>query len=327
MIKPKLPPGESSRLQTLHSLNVLDTEAEERFDRLTRLARKLFDVPVSLVSLVDADRQWFKSATGLDAKETPRDISFCGHAILYDEILVIPDATADVRFADNPLVEDEPCIRFYAGSPLKVFGSLLGTLCIIDYKPKTFSDDELVLLRDLTVMVETELEAMHLATQDQLTDILNRRGFLLLGQKSLDIYSRQGSTSTLVFFDLNEFKTINDDYGHTEGDQALIAFAELMKESFRDADVYGRLGGDEFVALLNDANDYDASKVLERFRASIEQYNQESDRGYSLSYSQGTVDIDPAQEKPLEKWLAEVDQVMYEEKKKQGNGKNWDKQA
>jgi len=118
MQQPAIPDNETQRLAALHALDVLDTPPEERFDRITRIAARLMDVPICLVTLVDANRQWFKSCIGLDASETPRDISFCGHAILAPEALVIPDAAADPRFADNPLVAGEPRIRFYAGEPL-----------------------------------------------------------------------------------------------------------------------------------------------------------------------------------------------------------------
>ena len=112
MIAAPLPDDENARLSTLRVLRVLDTDPEERFDRLTRMARRLFQVPIALVSLVDADRQWFKSAQGLDVPETPRDVSFCGHAILSDDILLIPDTHADPRFVDNPLVTGAPHVRF-----------------------------------------------------------------------------------------------------------------------------------------------------------------------------------------------------------------------
>lgn len=159
MIKPTIPANEDERLNALRALNVLDTQPEERFDRLTRLLQHILQVPIALVSLVDSDRQWFKSHQGLDARETPRDISFCGHAILGSEIMVVPDATADVRFADNPLVLGDPDIRFYAGAPLTLSSGLrVGTLCAIDRQPRALSEDQLSALRDLAACVTDELE-------------------------------------------------------------------------------------------------------------------------------------------------------------------------
>lgn len=116
MKSPETPRDEETRLKRLRSLGILDTAPEERFDRLTRLAKRMFGVPIALVSLVDENRQWFKSCVGLEASETPRDVSFCGHAILCNEIFIIADATLDERFADNPLVLNEPKIRFYSES-------------------------------------------------------------------------------------------------------------------------------------------------------------------------------------------------------------------
>ena len=122
MQTPATPDNEHLRLDALRRITILDTSAEERFDRITRMARNMFDVPISLVSLVDKDRQWFKSCCGLPVLETPRDISFCGHAILGDGLFVVEDATRDLRFADNPLVTGDPHIRFYAGAPLSAPG-------------------------------------------------------------------------------------------------------------------------------------------------------------------------------------------------------------
>lgn len=163
MQSPRFPPDEPHRLKALQDLELLDTPPEDRFDRVTRIAQHLFQVPIVLVSLVDADRQWFKSRQGLDAPETPRDISFCGHAILGEEVFVVPDATADARFQDNPLVCGAPDIRFYAGAPLHApSGARVGTLCLIDRVPRTLSPMQASALRDLADCVEGELERTQL---------------------------------------------------------------------------------------------------------------------------------------------------------------------
>ena len=151
---------EDRRLRALRDLEILDTESEPRFDQYTNLASDLLDVPIALVSLVDADRQWFKSHVGLDASETPRDMSFCAHAILGDDVFQIPDALEDDRFADNPLVTGDPRIRFYAGVPLELSdGSPVGTLCVIDYRPRLLDDEQMEALRVLGDQVVDELEA------------------------------------------------------------------------------------------------------------------------------------------------------------------------
>jgi len=159
MKEPDIPPNETERQAALCALELLDTAPEERFDRITRIAQRHFGVQIALVSLVDAGRQWFKSRQGLDAAETPRDISFCGHAILADDIFHIPNALKDPRFADNPLVTGGPEIRFYAGAPLHApGGERVGTLCVIDSQPRELNAEDLAMLRDLGDSVEAELE-------------------------------------------------------------------------------------------------------------------------------------------------------------------------
>jgi CheY-like chemotaxis protein len=157
-IRAQMPVNEDARLAALKKLEILDTDPEERFDRIARIASESFDVPIALVSLVDHDRQWFKSCVGLSAKETPRDMAFCAHAILENRLLIVPDAFLDPRFADNPLVSGEPHVRFYAGCPLKLpDGNLIGTLCLIDSRPRQLDNRKINLLKDLGKLVEIEL--------------------------------------------------------------------------------------------------------------------------------------------------------------------------
>lgn len=175
MQRPAIPDNETARLQALYACSVLDTAPEERFDRITRLAHTVFGVDIALVSLVDAQRQWFKSRQGLDATETPRDISFCGHAILGDDVFEIDDALADPRFVDNPLVTGAPFIRFYAGMPLQsADGFRVGTLCIIDSKPRSLTERDRDMLRDLAHCVEQELHRLDLIVQGQKLQRANR---------------------------------------------------------------------------------------------------------------------------------------------------------
>jgi phosphoribosyl 1,2-cyclic phosphodiesterase/CheY-like chemotaxis protein len=155
-----LPEDEETRVRALQDLGILDTPAEARFDRYTQEASSLLDMPVALVSLIDSDRQWFKSAHGLDLDETPRDLSFCAHAILDNDIFQVPDALDDRRFAHNPAVSDGPRVRFYAGAPLALSdGSTVGTLCVVDYRPRLLTEPQLDELRRLATLVAQELEA------------------------------------------------------------------------------------------------------------------------------------------------------------------------
>ncbi len=157
-VRASIDEGEVERLAALRALNLLDTAPEERFDRFTRIAAALFDTPVSLVTLVDENRQWFKSCVGTDQCETSREVSFCAHALKNADIMIVPDALADPRFADNPMVTGGPRVRFYAGAPLRVSGGLcVGTLCVLDTRPRILSDQEIGLLRDMAALVEKEL--------------------------------------------------------------------------------------------------------------------------------------------------------------------------
>lgn len=159
MQAPETPSNEALRIETLRQFLILDTPPEERFDNLTRAAAAFFRVEIAVVSLVDVNRQWFKSICGLDVAETPRDISFCGHAILQDQVMMIEDALLDERFVDNPLVTGEPKIRFYAGAPLKAKNGVnVGTLCLIDRHPKTLSSADIEMLQDMARVVVGELE-------------------------------------------------------------------------------------------------------------------------------------------------------------------------
>jgi diguanylate cyclase (GGDEF)-like protein len=317
--KPDSTQDEQARLETLRSLSILDTPPEERFDRLTRMAKRLFGVPIALVSLVDENRQWFKSCFGLSVSETSRDISFCGHAILGNDLFIIPDAIEDERFADNPLVLNDPFIRFYAGCPLSApNGRKLGTLCIIDRQPRSFGKEDLEALKDLASMVERELSAVQLATLDELTNISNRRGFMMLAQHSLHLCAREKISASMVFMDLDKFKPINDMFGHAEGDQALTVFAKQMKAACRDADIYARLGGDEFAMLLINTSKERAENIVARLRQSVEKYNQEAKRGYDITFSHGIVEFNPEKPRTIEAMLADGDSLMYVLKKSKG---------
>ncbi|NRQ43332.1 PAS domain-containing protein [Rheinheimera sp. YQF-2] len=166
MQAPATPDNEIERLQSLIASGLLNEQPDAGFDRFTRLAQALFGCKISLLSLVDEKRQWFKSRQGLAATETPRDVSFCAHAVFNDKLLYIPDATADQRFADNPLVTGEPAIRLYAGVPLhSVDGLPLGTLCIIDDIPRELNTLQLTLLQDLAALAEAEIARNTLASQ------------------------------------------------------------------------------------------------------------------------------------------------------------------
>ncbi|MBP0597571.1 sensor domain-containing diguanylate cyclase [Herbaspirillum sp. LeCh32-8] len=318
----ELPANEDARIEALHSLHILDTPPEERFDRLTRLARRLFDVPIAVVTLIDVNRQWFKSCVGLgDATETTREVSFCSHAILKDDITVVNDATKDDRFSGNPQVTGEPYIRFYAGCPIRSeSGYNLGTLCLVDMKVRDFDADDRALLRDLAAMVEQELTAVRLATIDDLTKLSNRRGFEALAQHALGLCKRVSRPACMLYFDLDKFKQINDRFGHAEGDTALVNFASLLAGNFRESDVIGRLGGDEFAVFLTNTAMAEAEPVLKHFERAVHQFNQHALREYDLQYSVGVVEFDPAVHQSVEDMMQNADALMYGQKSQRRAG-------
>lgn len=314
MKTPILPANEQERLAALRKLKILDTDPEERFDRITRIAQKLFGVPIALISLVDKDRQWFKSCQGLGTSETSRDVSFCGHSILGSETMLVEDARSDPRFHDNPLVTGEPNIRFYAGHPLTLANQYrLGTLCLIDTRPRQLSPEELELLHDLAQIVEDELASIQIATQDELTGLSNRRGFEVLAEEVLSLCHRLQRHASLLFFDLDNFKEINDSYGHNEGDLALRRFSQSLQDCFRESDVIARLGGDEFVVLLTDNKRPDCKQFLQRLDRQLARYNQQGK--YALDYSVGSMEFDLRKPSPLSAMIAEADRRMYQHKR------------
>jgi signal transduction histidine kinase len=162
-------PGENRRLAVLHDYRILDTEAEKSFDDLVLLAAHICEMPIALVSLVDADRQWFKAKIGVDVDSTPRAVSFCAHAILGKELFVVPDATQDPRFASNPVVTGEPYVRFYAGAPLVTTeGEALGTICVVDRTPHTLRPEQGAALMALARQVVSQMELRRAAAANAL---------------------------------------------------------------------------------------------------------------------------------------------------------------
>lgn len=165
MIKPLIPRNEKERLESLRDLNILDTLPEERFDRITHIASHFLKVPISQINLVDADRVFIKSAYGLEAKDSSRELSFCAHTINEKNILEVQDARLDKRFADNPYVVGNPNVRFYAGMPISgPNGMHVGSLCVIDTThPRALTDDEKSLLKDLAKWAELEINQYQLS--------------------------------------------------------------------------------------------------------------------------------------------------------------------
>ncbi len=278
MSRAPIPLNEAMRLKALHNYEILDSVCEQNFDDITRLAARLCDCPMALISLVDSDRQWFKAKVGLEVSETHRDLSFCAHAILdASQPLIVTDATQDCRFSDNDLVVGPPGIRFYAGIPLITKqGFPLGTLCVIDTKPRAIDTYQLDALRVLAQSIVTSLDLRQtmravgtLALSDQLTGLPNRTAYLSLMSKSIERQKRDGHPFGIVYIDLDGMKRVNDQEGHAAGDQLLVVAAKAIAKAVRGEDSVARLGGDEFACLVNVATLSALAKICERIRLSI----------------------------------------------------------
>jgi len=267
---PPVPMDEADRLAELESYQVLDTPPDEAFDRITRLASQIFNTPIALVSLIDENRQWFKSRVGLDAEETPREVAFCAHAIAEEKTLLVPDATDDERFSQNPLVTGGPNIRFYAGAPLVAPGGhKLGTLCVIDIKPRDIPDKQLAILEDMAAMVVDELMLRRAASTDAMTGVLNRGMWSELAEREYRRAQRYGVALSVMMIDIDRFKSINDRFGHAAGDEVIRAVASACTALVREQDLFGRYGGEEFILLMPHTDLSGAEQLAERIRARV----------------------------------------------------------
>lgn len=289
MIIPGYPPDEERRLRSLKASGILGSAKDARFDRLTRMAKRLFDVPVALISLVDEDRLWLKSCDGMVLTEQiPRATSFSAHALLEPEPMIIRDTYRDVRFSDNPYVIGHPYVRFYSGCPILLpDGAAAGSFCLLDTQPRTFSEDDLLVLKDLAAMVEDEFAVMDAATADKLTGLLSPRGISALAQYSLVATQRRAEPLSLAYIYLGNIQNINNTWGYTQGDKALEAIAELMKSSFRGTDLISRQGGDAFVIILPDTSEQGAFIALQHLSERVEDYNFKSGNPWKLEFSVG----------------------------------------
>lgn len=337
MIAPGLTIDEPLRLVALRDMCQLDSPLEARFERITRVAQMLIQVPMAAVSLVDADRQWFKSITGLDATQTNRDVSFCGHTILQDEPLRICDVSKDERFADNPLVTGVPYIRSYLGVPVRSpEGYRIGSLCVIDVVPRDFTPVEVALLEDLAGLTELELSrSMQTAAQrelmrevrelrrasqvDDLTRLWNRAALFELMETEHRQAVAAGRGLGVLMADVDHFKLVNDSLGHAAGDRVMRDVSKRMLGLLRDVDALGRYGGDEFVIVPGPAEGIAVLEgIAERLRAGIEADftptgGEVGSAGVTLSV--GVAYVEHAREVTPEVLLATADAALYEAKR------------
>lgn len=253
---------EAERLRVLHGYEIVDTPSEESFDRITRLAQKLFGAPISLVTFIDDRHAWFKSHQGLKADGAPRALSFCAHVVNADRPVIVTDAAADPRFARNPLVAGEPKIRFYAGAPLRTpSGVVIGAVSVIDRRPRAFDGAQAATLADLAAMVMNELELRRLLSRDPLTGLNNRAMFAQLAEREVRRARRHDNPMSALIVDL--------DRDIAAGDATIASVARLCKSMLRENDVLGRWAGAEFVIAAPNTDLSQAHLLGERIRALV----------------------------------------------------------
>jgi diguanylate cyclase (GGDEF)-like protein len=315
-----IPEAEVARLSELRSYEVLDQACEVSFDNIASLAAQLTGCPTALVSLIDAEHHVTMSAHGLNPGIMPRGQSFCAHAILDPErILLVPDVRQDTRFADNPLVTGPPGLAFYAGVPLvNPQGAALGALCVVDTAPRDISESQQAVLKQLAQTVMTTLElrrAMNrirtLSLTDGLTGLANRAALLDALDRAIGAQRRAGTPFALVCLDLDGFKKVNDLEGHAAGDAVLRGVAAVLAAQRRPGDLAARPGGDEFALLLADVTPEASLALVTGLAAAIAAAPEAQPRGVSASVGAVTFLTPPPD---LDHALAAADALMYEAK-------------
>ena len=278
---------EQQRLDAVERMALLYTPAEECFDRITRLAARLFAAPMAVLSVVSERTTWLKSRVGTDASELPREDGFAAATVAHPGPLVVPDALADPRFARSGIVLNAPYARFYAGMAIRSpDGARIGALGVMDTEPRHIADSELVYLRDLAAVVEDELQRRQLSSAhgdmirelgearrrsmvDPLTSLWNRAGLDSILAREIAASSARGAPVSVAMVDLDHFKEVNDRYGHGAGDAVLAEVARRLRIAARPADSVARFGGEEFVVVLPECGEREAHSVADRLRSRI----------------------------------------------------------
>lgn len=350
MIKPDKPANEALRLEALYRYRILDSEREKSFDDLVVIAKAVCGTSMAAVTLIDVERQWFKSIQGIDAAENLRSESMCGHAILQpQQIMVVEDALQDVRFHDNPVVVGDPHIRFYAGAPLISSDGLpLGTLCVFDAQPQDLASDKAEALAALSrqVMLVMELRRFALDIQnhmlerddyerllseyhdvllaqnadlaeqsrtDALTGLPNRRAMAAALDEAVAMTGEQPAEACVALLDIDHFKHINDFQGHATGDRVLAELGALLRSHFAGRGMAARYGGEEFVAVMPATDLRTAELQCEFLRLAV----ADLPLGFPVTISIGIAQYQPGES--VDDTLARADKALYRAK---GNGRN-----
>jgi diguanylate cyclase (GGDEF)-like protein len=321
------------KLANIHSLDLLYTPLEERFERITRIARRALHAPVAAISLLNEDKQWFKSAAGWGISELPRSQAICRLTVEGNQIVMINDTVADPRVASLPIVSSAPRFRAYAGHPLiDEHGACVGTFCVLDLRPREFTAVDRQTLMDIAALAQRELLSDRLtnanaaltsklgvarreALMDPLTHLWNRRGASVLLKAAFESADQRGTPLALALLDLDNFKRINDTRGHQAGDETLRRVASRLLSTVRSEDSICRLGGDEFLVLMTDTDAATASRVAERIRRAITDAPVPTRDGpISVSVSVGCTIRQPRDATPVEALLERADSALMASK-------------
>ena len=306
---------EADRLAALEQLDLLDTPQEESFDRVTRLIRNVFDVPIGLVSLMDGHRQWYKACAGISGSEAERQFTFCQYPVSTGQPMVVSDASVHPVFASNPHVTAEGGIRFYAGVPLKTHdGHTIGTVCAVGPQPREFSARDLQILTDLADMAMHEIELRQRAETDVLTGVLSRRAFKDRANQAISLSRRHKYPLSCIAIDIDHFKTVNDTHGHATGDLVLVQIATACGTALRATDLLGRIGGEEFAVILPHTSLSQAVDVAEKLRMAIRRSKVKCENlVLSVTASLGIASMGQ-NIKELESLLSQADKELYDAK-------------
>ncbi len=321
------------KIANIHSLDLFYTPLEERFERITRIARRALQVPVAAITLLNEDKQWFKSIAGWGVSELPRAHSLCRLTVQENGIVTIADTLSDPRSASAPIVTSAPRFRAYAGYPIAdENGVVAGTFAVFDVRPHEFSPADRQTLLDLAAMAQREMLSDQLsdahsaltaklsvarreAMMDPLTRLWNRRGASVLLKAALASADQRGETIALALLDLDNFKRVNDSYGHQIGDEVLRKVATRLLSALRTGDAVCRLGGDEFLLLLRDSDTAAATRIAERVRRSVtEAPIPTRDGTMPMSVSVGLTLRKPRDELSVDALLERADRALLESK-------------